>query len=134
MLISPFSSVLYILVPFSFSLCITSLLGCPKLLFFPTPIKATLGFIAFKNSPVVEVLEPWCATFNTSAFKFIFFLNISYSAYISMSPVNSIEKELYSTLHTIELLFIGLFIISLFSGCIIDIFIPPIFNTSPSFT
>lgn len=74
-IISPFKSVLYIFVPICFNLFSTSASGCPKLFFCPTPINDILGLTLFINSCVLDVDEPWCPTFNTSApNNFIFIL------------------------------------------------------------
>ena len=46
-------------VPILFRFSIVTFDGCPKLLFFPTPINAYLGFTFSKNSivePVTKVL------------------------------------------------------------------------------
>lgn len=72
--------------------------GCPKLLFLPTPIKAICGLTTLKNSSVVEVFEPWWATFKIVEFKifklYLYKSKIFLSATSSISPVNSIEKFL----------------------------------------
>jgi hypothetical protein len=63
MLISPSWSVLNTFTPLLSNLSIICLLGCPKLLFCPTPINAILGETAFKNSKVVDVFEPMMCHF-----------------------------------------------------------------------
>ena len=72
--------------------------GCPKLLFSPTPIIAILGFTLERNSIVEDVFEPWCAIFKMVDFNiswlFLYFSNIAFSAFSSISPVNSIENLL----------------------------------------
>lgn len=62
-LISPISSVLYILTPNFFNLSIIILFGCPNVFFSPTPIKAILGFTASINSGVLDVLDPMMSHF-----------------------------------------------------------------------
>ena len=61
----------------------TSLLGCPKLLSSPTPIRAILGFTSSKKPSVVDVLDPWCAILIISAdslFVFLYNLHNLFSA------------------------------------------------------
>ena len=95
MVISPNSSVLYTLIFLSFIFFKVFSEGWPNLLFFPTPISAYWGFTAFKNSDVVDVFEPWCATFRIVDFNvFLFSSNIFFSAISSISPVNNIENFL----------------------------------------
>ena len=60
---------------FNFSIVI--LLGCPNLLFSPTPINAILGFTAFKNSSLEEVFAPWCAILITVLSKILLSLYLS---------------------------------------------------------
>ena len=67
------------------------------MLSFPTPIKAILGFTFSKKLCVLEVFEPWWATFRIFDFKIFEFLyssKICFSAISSISPVNNIEKFL----------------------------------------
>ena len=75
-IISPILSVLYIFVPLFSNLPIISLLGCPNLLFSPTPIKAILGETASKNFSELEVLDPMMRYFQYISLKFIFRIHI----------------------------------------------------------
>ena len=96
--ISPSLSVLKTLAPKLINLLITSRLGCPNLLFFPTPTNIILGFTDSINSSVEEVFDPWWAAFKIVEFNisllFLYSNKIFSSAIFSISPVNNTEKFL----------------------------------------